>query len=240
MRMVRLLRRRRSRIVYRIRGLVPGKTAVVKCYGNWRDAVPERNIMRAYGQDRRLVRLYAWRVWGGRGYLIMEYVPGPTVNELVRKMGPLPPERVVALASDVLKGVEALHRRGIIHGDLHGDNVIVTDLARGKTKIIDFQHAVKMDRSGTARARRTLPIPPPHLAPETRQRRIDPRYDIYGVGFLCATMLAGEAARTQAQLRRWLANDSPLWRVIAVALDPDPENRFPSAAAMRRALRAAN
>src|SRR5690606_39365125 len=69
--------------------------------------------------------------------------------------------------------------------------------------------------------------------------RIDPRYDIYGIGFLCATMLAGEAARTQAQLRRWLANDSPLWRVIAVALDPDPENRFPSAAAMRRALRAA-
>src|SRR5690606_26020022 len=104
MRMVRLLRRRRSRIVYRIRGLVPGKTAVVKCYGNWRDAGPGRNIMRAYGQDRRLVRLYAWRVWGGRGYLIMEYVPGPTVNELVRKMGPLPPERVVALASDVLKG----------------------------------------------------------------------------------------------------------------------------------------
>lgn len=234
-----VLRSRRSRTVYRVKDLIPGKTVVVKRYDNWRESVAERDVMRAYGSDPRLVRLLGWRVRGGSGYLIMEYAKGPTVNELVKQKGPLPARCVVVLALDVLKGVDALHRRGIVHGDLHGDNVIVTNLDRGTTKIIDFQHAVKVDGTGTARARRVLPAPPPHLAPETKGSRIDPRYDIYGVGFLCATMLAGRVARTHAQLRRWLQNDTPLWRAVAVALDPSPAKRYPSASAMMAALKAA-
>lgn len=233
-----LLRLRRSRLIYRVAWPPSGPVVVVKRYDDWRESVAERDVMRSYGRDPRLVRLYGWLVRSGRGYLIMEYVRGPTVNELAAKRGPLPEGRAVALALDVLKGVDALHRRRIVHGDLHGGNVIVNDLAQAKTKIIDFQHAVKMDRDGRALARRSLPHPPPHLAPESNSRHIDPRYDIYGVGFLCATLLSGRPARTAAQLRRWLRADTPLWRAVAKALDPDPDNRYPTASHMIAALAA--
>lgn len=232
-----VLRRRLTRTIYRAHDVVPGRTVIVKRYDRWHESVAERDIMRAYGKSPYLVRFYGWRVKRGKGYIIMEFADGPTVNELVAKRGPLPPAQVVALASNVLKGLDELHGRRIVHGDLHGDNVIVTNLKKAKIKIIDFQHAVKMGRAGHARARRSLANPPPHLAPESRGRYIDERYDIYGVGFMCASMLAGKVARTPAELRKCATIDSPLRHVVVKALHPDPSQRYSSARAMMDALR---
>lgn len=235
-----VLRRRLTRTIYRAHDVVPGRTVIVKRYDRWQESVAERDIMRAYGDSPHLVRLYGWRIISGKGYLIMEYADGPTVNDLVAQRGPLPLADVVALARNVLKGLDELHRRRIVHGDLHGDNVIVTSLKKAEIKIIDFQHAVKLGRTEHARARRTVPNPPPHLAPESSGRRIDERYDIYGVGFICATMVAGRAARTPAELKRFVRIHTPLRHVIAKALHPDPQKRFPSVRVMMDALRDLN
>src|SRR5690606_2244060 len=193
--------KRRNRWVFRVADPSRRRIVVVKRYDDWRDAVSERDVMRSYGKARHLVRMYRWRKRDGRGYIIMEYVRGSTLNEVIARRGALPPAKVRALALSVLDGLHQLHRRGFVHGDLHGRNVIVTDYDKAKVKIIDLQHAVKLGPSGRGRAKRIVPDPPPWLPPESRDGWLTPGYDIYGVGFMCACMLAGRILRTEAELR---------------------------------------
>ena len=193
--------KRRNRAVFRVADPSRRRIVVVKRYDDWRDAVSERDVMRSYGKARHLVRMYRWRKRDGRGYIIMEYVRGSTLNEVIARRGALPPAKVRALALSVLDGLHQLHRRGFVHGDLHGRNVIVTDYDKAKVKIIDLQHAVKLGPSGRGRAKRIVPDPPPWLPPESRDGWLTPGYDIYGVGFMCACMLAGRILRTEAELR---------------------------------------
>src|SRR5690606_29588221 len=174
--------KRRNRAVFRVADPSRRRIVVVKRYDDWRDAVSERDVMRSYGKARHLVRMYRWRKRDGRGYIIMEYVRGSTLNEVIARRGALPPAKVRALALSVLDGLHQLHRRGFVHGDLHGRNVIVTDYDKAKVKIIDLQHAVKLGPSGRGRAKRIVPEPPPWLPPESRDGWLTPGYDIYGVG----------------------------------------------------------
>lgn len=233
-----VVKQRLTRVIYRTVDPVRRRTVIVKRYDDWREAIAERDVMQKYGKNPHLVQLYGWHVKEGRGSIVMEYVRGRTVNELIKKRGALPPAKVVALLLNVLAGVEVLHRHRFVHGDLHGDNVIVTDYGKAAVKIIDMQHAVKVDEKGRARAKRKLKAPPPSLAPESRGKTIDRRYDIYGVGFIGASMLAGQVPKTSAQLKSMVRHDTPLWRVIHKALHPDPDRRYDSARAMIGALQA--
>ena len=167
--------KRRNRAVFRVADPSRRRIVVVKRYDDWRDAVSERDVMRSYGKARHLVRMYRWRKRDGRGYIIMEYVRGSTLNEVIARRGALPPAKVRALALSVLDGLHQLHRRGFVHGDLHGRNVIVTDYDKAKVRIIDLQHAVKLGPSGRGRAKRIVPDPPPWLPPESPRRVADPR-----------------------------------------------------------------
>lgn len=231
-----VVKQRKTRTVYRTTDPVRRRTVIVKRYDNWRESVDERDVMRAYGKNPHLVRMYRWYVRRGQGCIVMEYVRGRTVNEIIKERGALPSSKVITLMLNVLAGLKALHHRRFVHGDLHGDNVIVTDYDRGSTKIIDLQHAVKWKASGKARAKRILRAPPPALAPESRGAYIDRRFDIYGVGFMGACMLAGKVPGTAAQLKNLVRSDTPLWHVINTAMHPDPARRYDSARAMMRAL----
>lgn len=231
-----LIVRRFRRTVYQAWDPLGKRVIVVKRYDDWRDAVSERDAMRCYGANRYLVRLHRWFVRKGRGYIVMEYVQGRTINDMIAHCGPIPPDKVIVLARNILVGLDVLHRRRYVHGDLHGDNVIVTNPAVGATKIIDLQHAVRLNRFGRAPAKRTLSAPPLKLAPESRRPYIDQRYDIYGVGFICACMLAGRHFRTEAEIDAYIPTDRALWRIVRQAMNPDPRRRFRTARAMFRAL----
>lgn len=230
-----VFKKRRTRTVYRT--TLRRRAVVVKCYDDWRESVSERDVMRSYKNNRHLVRFYRWYVRHGRGFIVMEYVRGETINDMIARRGAIPPAKVMMLALNILKGLDVLHRRRFVHGDLHGDNVIVTNYETGATKIIDLQHGVKLNHSGKARAKRTLAAPPLQLAPESCRRFIDQRYDIYGVGFMCACMLAGRRFTTAEGLAKWVRTDTPLWNVVKTALHPDPRERYYSARDMMRALR---
>src|SRR5690606_35829435 len=126
-----------------------------------------------------------------------------------------------------------MHERGIVHGDLQGRNIIVTDLERARTKIIDLQHAVKIKKStGKAKAIRKNLTEHIMFPPEGKEGIIDERYDLYCVGYVCACMLTGVKWDTDpldvfAKFdRRPLAPG--LWKVIKKAMHPDPTMRYDS------------
>lgn len=212
------------------------RTYVIKRHVSKEAAPREMRVMRAYGDAPNLVRLHRFFVRGGMGYIVMPRVPGKTLREFITGRGRLTPEQTTAIAVKILTGLRALHKAGFVHGDIHTGNVIVSGGARPKTTIIDFQYAVRKDGSGRAKALR-FRARPPRYAPESGGRLIEDRYDIYGVGYMCACMLKGTELKVSPHDLSAIDDGVNLWSVIRRATAPDPARRFPSAVAMRAALR---
>lgn len=235
---VRVPRRRRrgKRRIYFMRSHLLGCPVVIKTNTDVAEARRESAAMRAYGDSPNLVRLYRFYVRRGRGCIVMELVRGLTVRALVRRAGALRVRTAAGIALGILRGLEALHRAGWIHGDLHCGNVIVSRGPERVPTIIDLQLAVPMREDGTARAARRLPRPEAHLPPETRRWRIDAAYDIYGVGFILACMLKGRELRRRPAAVRPRAQCKPLWAVVLKATHPVPARRYRSAAEMAQAV----
>lgn len=75
----------------------------------------------------------------GLFFIVMEYVAGWTLGELIRKINPIPLPRVIDIAAQMLTGMEAIHEAGIIHADLKSDNIMVEPLGNGElVKVVDF------------------------------------------------------------------------------------------------------
>ena len=231
----RILRRRRRRVVYLSWDPRAGAWVVVKRYARKREALPEWRVLRTVGNHTHFVRPRRYFARKGKAYIVMERIRGETLGTAVRRRGPVEPGKVIAIALEVLKGIEHLHRLGYVHGDLHSRNVFVTDFEAPAVKLIDFQHAVKKGPDGLARARRRLARPPASLAPESRQRYIDESYDLYGVGYMCAYMLAGGPPDLR-WVREKARQGGELWRLIGRSIHPNPQERFRSAREMAKAL----
>lgn len=228
----------RNRVVYCLWDPVRRRRWALKRYVNWREGLREGQVLRALRGHPQFPRLYRYRVRRGRAYLAMEWVRGIPLSALIKRRRPLPLTKVIDFAQSILKALSAMHRRGFIHGDLHADNVIVTDYGAAAIKLIDFQHTARMRRSGKARALRRLARPPLMLPPETRRGIINVRYDLYGVGYICACMMKGRMLRRRPKIRSTTPDRAALWRVIRKAMHPRPFRRYPSAGAMSKALAA--
>lgn len=229
-------RRSRRRRIVTARTLA-GELVTVKSNVDRREARRESLVMRAYGQSDRLVRLHRFYIRGRKGYIVMERIPGQTVNNLIRAKGALPPETAVGITQEILEGLRELHTLGYVHADLHGDNVIVTSLAKRTIKIIDMQLAVRKNVHGRARATRRLRYIPAKLPPETRQWWIDDSYDIYGIGFMMACMLRGRVLVQRVYGRPSPPGLEPLWSIVMKATHPSPRQRYRTTDAMATALR---
>lgn len=183
---------------------------------------------------------------GGCSYIVMDYVRGQSLKQAIKLHGQLPLPVVRAAVHNMLSCLHAVHRAGYVHGDLHSGNVLVTDLKRGRLKIVDFQHASRKGACGTAPAVPRLGKVAPKLAPETATGPLTDRTDLYGVGYMCAAMLLGRDPRPGeiALLAQRNPASSPhsspsVWEVLATATDPSPARRFRSAREMLAALRRA-
>src|SRR5262249_7217029 len=86
--------------------------------------------------DPRCVLVRAADADAGQPYIVMELMPGDTLKDLVEREGPLPPGRAVALALDVIDGLRAAHRLGVIHRDVKPGNCFLD--ADGRAKVGDF------------------------------------------------------------------------------------------------------
>ncbi len=122
-------------------------------------------------------------------YLVMEYLPGITLRELLQEHKVLTAEQTIDILDAVLAGLAAAHKAGIVHRDLKPENVLLAD--DGRIKIGDFGLA----RAATAQTATGAALlgTIAYLAPELVTRGIaDTRSDIYAVGIMTYEMLAGE------------------------------------------------
>ncbi len=193
---------------------------------------------------------------GAPAWIVMELVDGRPLNELVREQGPFGVERAAAIILPVLSALDAAHAKGIIHRDLKPRNILVENVAgAGEVpRILDFGIAKLLDDLGRERLTAAgLPLGTPGwMAPEqARGEAVDARADVYAVGALLYTMLAGTppfrgdgvavvalvlvgALEPLAKLRPDL--DPAMYALVARAMHIDPAQRYPSARALADAL----
>jgi eukaryotic-like serine/threonine-protein kinase len=145
-----------------------------------------------------VVTLYDVVTHQGGVFIVMELVEAPTLAELVRVEGPLPPERVAEIGSQVASSLEAAHRSGIVHRDVKLDNVLVPQAG---AKLADFGVA---SLAGDPRLTTTGVVigSPAYMAPEQAQGEpVGPPADFWALG---ATLyFAVEGSRRSTTTHRW-------------------------------------
>lgn len=197
-----------------------------------------------------IAMLYSFLRHGDDYFMMMEFVRGRTLEEVIRHEGALDVERAVRLFCQALDGIAHAHALGVIHRDIKPANVMLT--ATDDVKVMDFGIARVL---GTARQTKTgrLVGTLEYMSPEQmRGQETDTRADIYSLGVLLYEMLTGrvpfqcnsdyELMRAQVEDQppspREFNGNIPLPVELAVmrALAKDPQARYQSAAEFRATL----
>lgn len=139
--------------------------------------------------DPHVVNVFDQGQDGELAYLVMEYLPGITLRELLKEQRRLTVTQTITIMDAVLSGLAAAHRAGLIHRDVKPENVLLAE--DGRIKIGDFGLA-RASSANTATGAQLLGTIA-YLAPELVTRgTADARSDIYALGILLYEMLAGE------------------------------------------------
>ena len=191
-----------------------------------------------------------------RPYMVMEYVEGRTVAELLATLGTPTAARALGWVSGILDALECAHASGIVHREIKPSNVMVT--SAGPVKVMDFG-IVHVAGSGRSASTATYGVvgTAAYMAPEQAQGHcVDARSDLYSVGCLLYELLSGRpphVGETPLAVMYGHVHESPvplnmrtpgipadLDALVLRALAKEPADRFASAADMRNALALCN
>lgn len=195
-------------------------------------------------------------------FLVMEYLRGKTLKEVIRGEGPMPLERVVEVTRQICGALDAAHAEGVVHRDLKSDNIMLEEVAGGNdwAKVLDFGIAKILETEGPdpeLTAPNLIIGTPQYMSPEqcSQASGIDARSDIYSLGIILYEMLVGHVPFTgesaTAIMLKHLQEPPPsvleerkdlppsVGQVIARALSKLPEERQESAGALAEALASA-
>ena len=137
-----------------------------------------------------IVEIYDVGDYKGHHYIVMEYVPGRTLKQVIRARGPLLKEEAVDIMKQLTSAVAEAHGRGIIHRDIKPQNVIVK--ADGSVKILDFGIATAKGSMQLTQANNVMGSVH-YLAPElAKGEQASAQSDIYALGIVLYEMLAGD------------------------------------------------
>ena len=192
----------------------------------------------------------------GRPYLILEYIEGPSLREVLHERGAIPPADMLAILEPLCDALNVAHDEGLVHRDVKASNVILArDRAGIRPVLLDFGLVKLVDEVGPGlSSSRTMLGTPAAMAPEQmRGQSVDARTDIYALGLLAYHILTGQPAfggapgvvmnylqvhgprpRPSSKVDIDPAIDEP----IARALAPEPDARYSQARAFAAALRA--
>ena len=136
-----------------------------------------------------------------RAYIVMEYVAGKTLRQLVEERGPLDPTDAAKIISMAAEGIDAAHRLGIVHRDLKPENVMILDDAGGGTRVKVLDFGIAKLQNAEANQGYTQPGfvigTPAWMSPEQLLgEALDARSDVYSLGLVAFALLTGEHAFT--------------------------------------------
>jgi len=176
----------------------------------------------------------------GRLYVIMEFVQGTSLREVMRR-GPLPSAEALVIVRGVLAALEHAHAKGIIHRDIKPENVLVAP--GGIVKVADFGLSRLMGPADATRLTHTHLVLGTfeYMAPEQRERakEVDERADIYATGVVLYELLAGElpighfAALSRKRPKEC---DSRIDAIVEKSLAKSPGERYQRASEMGAAV----
>jgi len=203
-----------------------------------------------------IVRAFDVGETDGLPYIVLEYVDGRTLKDIIDENGPMPSRIAVALVVQVLDALDAAHAAGIIHRDVKPQNVIV--MQSGKVKLMDFGIAREVDANTVTFAGSTVLGSVHYLSPEqAKGLPVNEGSDLYSAGIMLYEMLTGRVpfdgdTSVAIALKHISENPVPpieltskvspaLNDVILRALNKDVTRRYDSAnemsAHLRRALK---
>ncbi|MFF5723291.1 protein kinase [[Kitasatospora] papulosa] len=186
-------------------------------------------------------------------YIVMEYVEGQPLGSVlqadIQQYGAMPADKALKVTADVLAALETSHEMGLVHRDIKPGNVMMTK--RGVVKVMDFGIARAMQSGVTSMTQTGMVVgTPQYLSPEQALGRgVDARSDLYSVGIMLFQLLTGRIpfdadsplAIAYAHVQEEPGAPSSVNRAVTPAMDAlvaralkkNPNERFPSAAAMQ-------
>ncbi len=180
-----------------------------------------------------------------RVYMVIEWVDGRLLRNLLNEEKKLPIERAVRIALGICDALDYMHKHGIVHRDLKPENVMVD--AQDHVKLIDFGIAMKQDARRLTFVNLSATMgTPDYISPEqVKGQRGDQRSDIYALGIMLYEMLTGRVPFVEpnplaAMNERLLHDPMPprdlnpeippeLQEILYRALERDPRHRYPTA-----------
>jgi serine/threonine protein kinase len=196
--------------------------------------------------------LYNFFNYGGQLFMVMEYIEGLNLEQLVHQRGPIPYPEAIPLFQQALFGLSQAHRLGVIHRDIKPSNIIIN--RQGIAKVMDFGIARVVGHSRLTRTGLQVGTLY-YMCPEQIQGKdVDFRGDIYALGITLFELLTGKvpfSATTDYEIMQAHIKTPPpapsrilpnlpkvLDRVILKALEKDPRNRYQTVEEFSQALSA--
>ena len=205
------------------------------------------NVVSSLGQGTML---------DGRPYLVLEFIEGPSLREVLQDRGAMPPHEMLEILGPLAEALDASHRAGLVHRDVKASNVILGRARDGALRpvLLDFGLVKLVDDAGPGlTSSRSMLGTPTAMAPEQmRGLPVDARTDVYALGLLAFNMLTGQPAfggsptvvqsymqihgarpRPSSKVDIDPAIDEPIVRALATL----PDERYPSTRQLFEALR---
>jgi serine/threonine protein kinase len=189
---------------------------------------------------------------GEQRYIVMEYVEGVNLKEIILESAPFSVDRAVDIALQICRAVAVAHRAGLVHRDIKPQNVLFT--GDGRVKVTDFGIARALSAPKGLTEAGMVWGTPHYISPEQASgEEVSPASDVYSTGVVLFEMLTGHlpfdgpssvaiamkhVREPAPSVSRWNASVPPdLARIVARALAKSPDDRYPTASEFAQALR---
>ncbi len=247
-------------VVYRARHVVLNKSVAVKVLRKahdeaaWKRFVQEAQSASSVNHNN-VVGISDFGVISGHAYLVMEFLDGETLTDLVNR-GPTEPVRVCRIGAQIARGLQAVHEKGVIHRDLKPDNIFLVEREGKKdvVKIVDFGLA-KIEAGQRLTQDGTVVGTAEYISPEqVTGQDTDARSDQYSLGCILYELLTAQlpfegestatliykhvykTAKAPRKLRPEMNIPASLEAVVLKCMAKKPGDRFANMTALEQAL----